>query len=285
MQFSWIFALVIGGVILSLAIFFGGKLFAVGTYQTQAELTKNLDVLLNPFASIRQADVSLSKPISLPEKTNVSFECSAKAQTIKVQLERGKEPFTMPIQNKYIFSEDFNTKELWVFGKTFEMPWRVDNLIYVISKNYCFSTNGMPETIKRELSELNSSKMILEGTRCDVKVCFQGTCNIVVDYNAKTVRANKRTLQFFDDSTMYGAIFDPDEYGCNLDRLMKRLDLQADILLEKANLLKTRGCIEIGGIKQEITGMKASIASKNYQSVKDYADRISNLNIISCPLY
>ena len=291
MQFAWIFALIIGAAILFLAVFFSGKLLQTGTYQTEAELAKSLDVLLNPFASVSQAEVSLSKPVSLPEKTQVNFSCSLSqdSETMSVLLKKGETPFQYAIKNKYIFSEDFNTKDLWVFGKPFNAAWKVDDLIFVVSRNYCFINPD--DRIGKELRELNASliQVVSDAGNCkpdSVKVCFSGICDIYVNSEANHVRTKSgKVLGFIDDATMYAAVFGPKMYDCNIERLMKRLGLQADIFLAKVNLLTERGCYGINAVKPELVGLKAAAANKNLAAIKDYASRIESKNPVSCPLY
>lgn len=294
MQFGWLFAIIIGGVILFLAVFFSGRLLGTGTYYTEADVTRNIDVMLNSFASIGKAEVSLSKPVSLPEKTEINFSCSAAqdSETISALLPRGKEPFFYPIKNKYIFSEDFNSKELWVFAKPFDKPWRVDDLIYIVSKDYCFI--NPPETIRKELEDLNSSKIgIAPNCRKNLlamSVCFSGVCDIFVNTEQGYVRTKSgKQLRYMDDATMYAAIFGPKQYDCNIERLLNRLSFQTDMFISKASILSNRGCFEIAGMNQELAGLKAAINNainnKDYLSMNDYGQRIEEKNKISCPLY
>ena len=296
MQFAWIFALIIGAAILFLAVFFSGKLLQTGTYQTEAELSKSLDVLLNPFASVSQAEVTLSKPVSLPEVTQVNFSCSSSqdSETMSILLKKGETPFQNVIKNKYIFSEDFNTKDLWIFGKPFNAAWKVDDLIFVVSRNYCFINPD--DKIGKELGELNASliQVVSDSGKCktdSMKVCFSGICDIYVNSEANYVRTKSgNILNFIDEATMYAAVFGSRMYDCNIERLMRRLSLQADIFIAKADLLAKRGCYEINAVKPELEGLKAAaestkpIATK-LAAIKDYASRIESKNPISCPLY
>jgi len=283
MQFSWLFALIIGAAILFLAVFFSGKLLETGTYQTEAEMARSIDILLNPFASIRQATITLSKPITLPEKTNISFKCDEinNLQKISILLEKGKKPFTYSIKNKYIFGSDFYAKDIWVFGKPFEMPWRVDDFIYVVSGNYCFV--NAPNNIKAELGTLNSSKIKIVNEKCTnaINVCFSGACDVPVTYNNGKgyVWTKEGNLEFIDDATMYGAVFGQDVYKCNLNRILKRMEIQASIMIGKSDLL---GC---SNIKSDLLGLKSSAATKSYANIIDYAERIKSENSISCPIY
>ena len=114
MQFGWLFAIIIGAAILFFAIYFAGKLIGSGTYQAEAEIARSLDILLNPFASIGKADVSLSKPLALPQKTIVNFSCDAEKDSQRISVTIGKgNPFGYDIKNKYIFSDDFTGKNIY----------------------------------------------------------------------------------------------------------------------------------------------------------------------------
>jgi len=287
MPFAWIFALIIGGAILFLAIFFSGKLFETSSQQTEAELARSLDILINPLSSFQ---ASISNRISMPEKIQVNFSCdkNADSNTISLRTARGKEPFSYVIKNKYIFADDFDSKELWVFSKPFEPAWKVDNLNYLVSKNYCFVNPS--ESIKREMSAFNSSfiQVVSDRAVCKdnaVDVCFSGVCDITVNYAEKTVKIKTSSLRFIDDSTMYGAIFGSKNYGCNLERLLKRMDFQADVFLQKADIIASRGCNEIAALKQEILGLKAAINRGDYGQIRDYGQRANEMNKISCSLY
>jgi hypothetical protein len=167
-------------------------------------------------------------------------------------------------------------------------------MIFVVSRNYCFDSQNMPAGIKDELSALNSSFIkittaaMISSKKCSgITVCFEKSgCDINVKYTLKEVRLRgKLAASFLDDSTMYALIFDPEEYDCNLKRLMKRLDFQADILLEKASILESRGCYEAGGMRQELLGMKTAIANKDYLNIQSYAANLKSKNIASCELY
>ncbi|MEM2956038.1 MAG: hypothetical protein QW041_00460 [Candidatus Pacearchaeota archaeon] len=289
MQFSWIFALIIGGVILFFAIFFSGKLFQLKTYEAEAELTKNLDILLNPFTSISYAEVTLSKPISLAKKTEINFSCNSMDDLQTISTKIGKaESFSYNIRNKYIFSEDFNTKELWVFAKPFNMPWKVDDLIFVVSKDYCFV--NPPEKIKNELSNLNATliKVVSDIRNCkqeSAKVCFSGTCDIYVNTASSYVKTKQGSFNFLDDSSMYAAIFGSKQYSCNLERLFKRLEIQTNIFLKKADLLSARGCYEAEKIKPSLKKMETAVKARDYMNIKTTAIEIESNNPVLCPLY
>ena len=294
MQFGWLFALIIGAAILFLAVFFSGRLLGTGTQMTQAEISRSLDILLNPFASVSQAEVGLSKPLTMPQKTTINFSCNAAADSerIDVKVELGKAPFPYTIKNKYIFAEDFNTKDLWVFSKPFKMPWKVDDMIYVVSRPYCFI--NPPQSIYDELNALNSSfiQPVKSASMCkqnSVKVCFTGCTVYDIKVNPDSVKTKYGSLAYVDDATLYAAVFGPKMYYCNMERLLNRLNSQADVFIEKAGLLSERGCTEANALTPEILGLKSAINNaislKDYSSLEFSSSSIDEKNRIQCPLY
>lgn len=263
---------------------FSGQIFQTGSLQTEAEITSSLDILLNPFASISQAEVSLSKPINLPEISSTNFSCSKDSETISLKIEKSKIAFSKPVTNKYIFADNFTGKSLWVFSKPFEMPWRVDDLIYVVSKDYCFI--NPPEKIKKELNDLNSSRITVSATAdCSgMKVCFSGICDIFVSSNYVRTKRGE-ILNYGDDATMYAAIFGPEEYECNIKRLMSRLQIQSDIFSAKASKLCTGMTSDLISLKSTALAIQNNPKDNTaWANIKFIAAKIDSQKL-SCPIY
>lgn len=290
-EYAWIFSLIIGAVIIFLAIYSSGRYIKTAEYKTSAEMARELDILLNPFASMGSiATMTLSKSVKMPSEVRIEFSCSADEDLEKMSLKAkvGKafsEAAEYKIKNKYIFSEKLEGKELWIFGKPMEMPWRVDDLIYMLSDEYCF-TDSVPESIRREISDLKSSKVLLACTNNSRKVCFGSrSCSINVDYKNGIVRKGNEELEFSGDALMYAAVFsDNSVYKCNLERIMKRLDVQADINLQKAVILQDKGC-DTRSLQQTISSLKLTISRNlvNYMGI--VASEIKQKNPAECPVF
>lgn len=270
--FNWIFALIIGAAILFIAVVFSGKLIETKGYETSAETAANFDFLLNPFASIGAlGEVSMTKTISMPYETIAEISCDDENQELGEQelMLKTKTAFgkwssfieEKPVYDKYIFAETLEGKKFDVFSKSFNIPFRIDDLIYLIDENYCF--NNAPAEINNEVASLNLAFLKTSESNCAEKsknVCFNtGTgaseaCNVFVKcldedekcdygYVEKQEDGKTKKLYFAGQTLMYAAVFSSKEnYECNFDRLMSRLILLDEIYENKANSLEVKGC-------------------------------------------
>jgi len=297
-EFGWLFALIIGAMILFMAVFFAGKIFKTGTYLTETEILRNFDIILNPFSSVGSiASLTLSKPVEMPYQTELKIGCiesgTNQGQEIMLrQFEKGRagEWTSYTIRNKYIFApSNLSGKTFWVFSKPLELPWRVDDLIYMISEDYCFI--GAPSNIQDELNRINASKIHLDDCTANMKeVCFYPTsCNdIQVNYASKTVsKIAEPNYYFADDATMYAAIFsDKKIYDCNMQRILSRLKIQAEIYSAWASSLT--GCVNnmlpvtLSALSTDIDNAKAHpYTTPNLASRASYAE---SLDSYDCPI-
>jgi hypothetical protein len=128
-------------------------------------------------------------------------------------------------------------------------------MLFMSSKDYCFR-NATGEILE-ELERLRVPNIFLEDCSTDdsVQVCFQegsdcdvrvfGTCNEVeCDYLFETgkVFRNGKSLEY-SGNLLYGAIFsDNDLYECEVERLLYRTNKVAELLIEKIDLMGSRGC-------------------------------------------
>jgi len=259
MEFGWLFSLIIGAVIIFLAIFFAGKIFTTGTHLSDVETLRTFDILLNPFSSVGSiASLTLSKSIEMPYNTELNLSCfpsgTQEGQRLSLRTIDKKTTgdwVSYNIKNKYIFGNtSIQGKTFWTFSKPFEFPWRVDDLIYIISENYCFIDNGMPSSIKKELSMINASVIQIVSNQDDceeaITVCFSGCSgqDVIVNYGDQTVAKDRQhTMIFADDASMYAAIFSNNQlYNCNIQRLLTRLQGQIGIYKAWAMELNREGC-------------------------------------------
>lgn len=318
--FNWLLTIIIGAVILFLAVYFAGKLIKTGGYKESAVLLRNLDILLNPFTSIGAIGYVESKPIKMPVETIVEFSCDAKGLgkqglRLKSKGSFGKwSEFTEEfyIYDKYVYATSLKGEKFCLLSKPFVLPFRIDDLIYIISQDYCFV--DAPEEIKEELGGelgvLNKSGcrfIQFEDSRLECKedskkVCFNVVtgCDINVKgvpcgeneecegYKYGDVNKDGKILPFVTDALLYAAIFsDSKTYECNFERLMYRLSLLCDIYKERVSKLNGRGC-EMKNIDQLVASLQDESerirpdTSNLYTSAQNLADRNYYL---SCPLF
>ena len=252
-SFGWLFAIIVGIVIIALAIYFVTKMVGTqGTIQS-AKTGKEIGILLNPLETSFESAVTSS--VIFPEETRIYNGCdnygnfgTQKIEVLQKSFNKWSETdFEVSFLNKYIFSERFSEgRTFYIFSKPFEFPFKVANLMYITSAstNYCFI--DAPEDIEDEISDLKQPNLKLEEecSEDDIKVCFgYGNCDIEVNYDAKKVEKEGELMYFETDALMYAAIFsDKATYECQLKRLMQRIEQLSNIYLGKSNALSIKGC-------------------------------------------
>ena len=255
-SFTWIFAVIIGAIILVLAIYAATKIISTGETQTTTATAKEIGVLLNPLETSFQEEVTTS--LSITRETRIYNGCdnfgefgNQKIKTSQKSFGKWSKPgVEIEFQNKYIFSDGYEEgKIFYVFSKPFDFPFKTADLIYLTSsqKKYCFF--NAPAGIKEETEKLKQENLLIDcsGNENVIKVCFDpGTdfgCNVTVRYNSGYVEKNKIRLYFETDALMYGAIFsDKEIYECQVKRLMQRAESLGSIYNKKANLLSQKDC-------------------------------------------
>ena len=284
LSFGWLFAIIVGAVILILAIYGATKVIKTGQSEEQAVGAKELGILLNPLETGFES--AISTPLQLKVETRIFNTCSDYGNFGKQGIQTSEFSFkkwSIPgvesnFDNKYIFSESpVEGKKFYIFSKPFEFPFKVSDLIYLTSENekYCF--DNAPENIEDEILQLNQENLVADCTdKPDyTKVCFKsGTnCDINVNYNSKYVQKKQDKIYFEEDSLMYAAIFsDKEIYECQVKRLMKRTKHLAEIYKEKELIVSQKNC------ESDLAG-DLDLLISNLDNAKDYKiiSGVSNL--------
>jgi hypothetical protein len=288
-SFAWLFALLVGAVILFLAIYFAIKLIGTGEYQISTATAKQLTILFEPMqialesgkgniAELKEETVIYNKCFSSGSFGLQRFSLSRKGFGNKWTKEGGD----IPVTNKYIFSNASEQgKTVYFFSKPFMMPWKVSEVTFLSTSNYCFV--NAPEEIK---DDIPSSIQNIKFDNCsqEIKVCFgQGNCEIEVEgsclgyncesiYDSGFVSKNNEKMYYdsfdnqgVDRSLLYGAIFSSKEiYECNVKRLMLRIVQEALLYSEESGFLTGR-C----GSLPETGVLEVASAARNYKSSLD----------------
>jgi hypothetical protein len=186
--------------------------------------------------------------------------------------------------NKYIFSENGTEgKNFLVFSKPFEFPFKVANLVYMVSllDSYCFV--DAPERIKEEIESINQKNLIVGNcTGDETLVCFESSgCDIKVDYDNDYVVKDGQTVYFEGDALMYAAIFSwPEYYECQVERLMMRVENMAALYKDKGTFILRAGChsnLNSGLIS--LSNAAGSLdSSANLKSVELIAEELREMN-------
>ena len=295
-SFTWLFAIIVGAIILGGAIYAVTKL--VKTSQVESDVTAGteIEILLNPLETSFE-DVKTTT-ITTPAETRIYNICEEPEpdvifgkQKIRVtQMSFNKWTETQQevgFENKYIFSENYSQgKNFYVFSKQFNFPYKTADLIYITpsTKKYCFV--DAPEEIEDEIKQMKQANLVIEncsGKKNFTQVCFETTknCNIEVNYDEKSVSKNGYKIYFETDALMYAGIFSSKEiYECQVSRLVSRTSELANIYAQKQNLISINGCES--SILNDLVVFQSLLnsfeSSENLASIKNVADEIDIQN-------
>jgi len=290
MTFNWIFALIVGGVILVLAIYGATRFIETGEEALYTESAAKLISLLDPFET--GLATGKSSQINFQKLTRTFYECDEFSnqpfgrQMISFSEQTIGDKFGAPggavaIKNKYVFAEnELEGKDLYVFSKPFFMSFKVADLIMISSRDYCFYQ--APEEIEEEVSGLNIPNVILtddfDNCTDKISVCWGGEdCDIEVT-ESRVVKGGEQL--YYTDDLLYAAIFSSVEnYECNLKRLKKKFDELTLVYIDKVNVIQKYGCGT--GIKADLDFLR----NQKVESSRDMAlltedlDDLSSINL------
>lgn len=258
-SFSWLFALIVGAVILFLAIFFISKFAGTQANIQDTKNAKEISVLLNPLETgFEESGKTL---LTLPTNSRLVTRCVSSdefgKQTLNLQSENydkySDTRTEISFNNKYIFFEkNVEGKIFYIFSKPLNFPFKIATLNYIIpvSQKYCFV--DVPRDIKEDLEKVNISnfKLVDDLTDCDEgakTVCFDSSnCLINVDNSDYSVKKSNSFVYYEDNSAlMFAAIFsDSNLYECQLKRLLKRTSYLSNMYLQKYYLDQEAGCAQ-----------------------------------------
>lgn len=291
-SFGWLFAIIVGAVILFLAIYGATKVIKTGQQEGQAVSAKELGILLNPLETGFES--AISTPLSLRVETRILNRCDTSGNFGKQGIQTSEFNFnrwSLPgvesnFENKYIFSNKIvEGKKFYIFSKPFEFPFKVSDLIYLTSENekYCFDDS--PEDIEEEILQLNQANLAPDCTNKPdyTKVCFKSAtnCDINVNYNVKYVQKGQEKIYFEEDALMYAAIFSSQEiYSCQVERLMKRTKQLAEIYSEKELIVSQKNCNSdlSGDLNLLISSLENAKDYKIINNIADLVEDIKNKN-------
>ena len=259
-SFPWLFAIIVGGFILFLAIYSVTKI--TDTQQTiSTTITgKELGILLNPLEIGFESSKTI--PISMPAESRIYNKCNDFGEFGQQIIQ--------------VSERSFNAWTDVGLNAPFEFPFKVADLIYFTSaeKNYCFVNS--PEDIEEELLNLNQPNLFAETCpENSIQVCFNSDdCEINVEYYSGIVRKGEQTFYFETDALMYGAIFSSKGiYECQTGRVMQRLKNLALLYKDKSRFIFSQGC------SNELDAGLLSLSNfaDNYQDSEDLSSAINTV--------
>lgn len=291
LPFNWIFAVLVGGVILFLAVYAVGKFIGTSEKVSYTETGARLVAILE---SVGGSGSEKIPDIDFRENVKIVFSCDELSsrpfgkQT--VSFGRDGEGSKISIKDKYVFAENIEGKRVSIFSKPFYLGYKVGDLLMISSKNYCFYKT--PPLIKDEISGLGLTNVRFEDESFDgcpensVNVCFAGeNCDIEVidssgDFNIGKVVKNGEEM-YFVGNLIFAAIFSsPEIYECNVKRLVGRFRELALMYEEKIKQIEEKGCDSNIDIKLDLIRSYYSKDSRDLIELIEMADGVDELNKI-----
>ena len=288
-NFTWLFAIIAGAALLALAIYGAVKIGDTQRHQSDTEIAKTLDILTDPMQA-GWADSKGSR-ISFKKETRINNFCSDfefGKNTLSVATKSGigaewnRAGGEVAVKDKYIFSSLEEGKDYFVFSRAFEFPYKVSDLIFMSSKEYCFT--GASPQIVRDVEGIGVEIIKTQNCSSDsVKVCFNSgdDCEIVVhgDENSGYVVKNKEDYNYVGN-LLYGAIFsDKDVYDCNVQRLLYRTGKIAEVYIDTGRAREANG---VGtNLIPQLMFFKDSVMNKSQENFISLIPIMNNLEQIN----
>lgn len=295
LNFTWIFAILAGGAILLLAIYGATRVGDTARFQSDTEIAKQISILTDPLQA-GYAEGSFGS-ISFQKETRVNNICYSdefgrNEISVSTRSSVGEEwnpaGVATTIKNKYIFSKTRTSgKDFYVFSKPFNLPYKVADLIFMTSENYCFSGSGIDyQEIVKEVTNLNIPNIETANPCVNtdaIKVCFSSTgsnCDIIVsgtcssnlaecnsNFDKGTVKLASGEVVNYIGNLMYAAIFSEESnYDCNVERLLYRAEKLSEELINKSNIMSARDCST--GMNQDLSSWKSTLVSTTPENIQ-----------------
>ncbi len=306
-SFGWMFSVIVGAIILFFALYASSRLIKIEREVKDTEIAQEIGILLTPIETNLESGRAIT--ITLPYETRVINECNERGtfglQRLRVATKSLGEEWQEPgapssFHNKYIFSDEITEgKELNVFSKPFNFPFKIADLIYIWSDDEAYCFVNTPREIEKEISELKIKNIILDNKNCtktSKKVCFSTSgCDIDVSLDiSKELRGSvkkkfEESVYFEGSALLYGAIFSNSEiYECQIKRLMNRAGELALIYEGKSQYLSAKECGS-STLQEDLIGYakKSSINnSRDLIALSNIAYELGRANNgLSCKLF
>ena len=284
--FGWLFGLIVGAMILSLAIFMATKIMTQEQTKIDASFAKEIGVLMNPL-QIGAGD-SRSGNIKFAVDTQLYLTCEEYGDFGKQKILVSQKSFgnwtstgvEVSFNNLHIFSKSLvEGKNFILMPRKFEFPYKITELMILIPKTerYCFV--DAPDNVVTEVQNWDLSNVVMNCSDGDIKVCFEGSsgCDISVKYNEGIIQHPEGRIYFSDDDLMYAGIFsDVETYECQLKRLMKKTASLAMLYRDKYPIIAKAGCSS--NLNNDLVVFSSSLNSlESSNSIKSLATQAKTM--------
>lgn len=315
-SFGWIFSLFIGAAVIALAFYAATEFIGSQETISNTEVAQEISTLLNPISSGLSSGKTFE--ITTSEQTSIFNECDERGnfgkQIISVSGEGNLDSKSTAVgldassNDKYVFSENLvEGRNFRGFSQPFYYPFRIGDLIYLISKDQTYCFVSPPEDVEEDIRSLRLDedeliRIVSSKSDCqneEKEVCFfSGDCEVEIDMDSKLVKKEFDELYFEEsfsegskNALLFGAIFSSKEvYECQVKRLLKRGANVASLLIGKVDQLGARGCSS-SNLKSDLFSysnycLNVSSSKEVKFNIFDLANNIEEENdAASCKIY
>src|SRR3989344_6003333 len=134
--FHWILIMIVGAVILLFGVIFAGKSGGVEQQKQNVLVVEYLEMFFNPFTSVGAIADSFGKKVSLPYEIDAELRCEGGKEFLFVGS--GGKISSEKIENFVYTPSKIKARELFVLTKSFEIPFRVTDLIFTFDSGQKF---------------------------------------------------------------------------------------------------------------------------------------------------
>ncbi len=306
LPFEWIFAMIIGGIIIFIAVYAAVKGFNTGNQAANTELIARLESYLNPYetglGSGQTGEIHFSADSTIYFDQCNENDINSKpfgSQSIsfmqKMFRKDQKKGEYVPLITKYVFAnETVKGKDFYIASIPFFMGYKVSDIILIYSNNYCFVQ--APNQIIEQVEGIQLKRIMFSDdiNNCTgIKVCFginNNKCEIKVypndeEYISGRVEAyNKKKelyVVYYTGNLIYGAIFSYENlYECNVKRLMNKFRELGKVYLEKIKIIEMKGCSSniVGKLISAMQGADELQSSKQLLALSEEVKEIQEIN-------
>jgi hypothetical protein len=293
MPFEWVFAMLIGGVILFIAIYAVVHIMSLGQGIVNTGTAAQIESYLSPYETGQGSGISDELHFSVQSKllfqrcepnNSKPFGMQTFAFTEKMFGKYGKESERIAIVSKYVFAnETIEGKDIYIVSIPYFMGYKVSDLFLIYSGKYCFF--GAPDNVKDDIGRLQLKNIdVSDNQSCKgINVCFDGNgknCSVRVSSPERYVEKNGKRM-YYTGNLIYAAIFSSDKiYECNVKRLMNKFNELGWVYLEKIKIMEMKGCSS--NIQLVLNqAMKIAKAMPNSQGLQELDDQILSIDKIN----
>lgn len=274
-QFSWIFVIIAGAIILSFFVMFGFKYIDLQTKKENALLTSSV---YNSIYSLQKTEFSTEAEIDLTLKKDVKVACNS--FSIGNYISKS-------LSDEFVFAPmKMQSNKLYIYMKTWDYPFRIANFFYLTSpeRSYTVVYDSSSEEFVKSLyfpKNFNVKVTTSDDKRINNKIVYFYDTSKGMSIEPKEygyLKINGKKYPFFGKSMIYGAIF-TDNYECMLEKSLNKYKLLVDIYEGKAQLMFfLKPSCNYDRIKFDLSKLGKAIESRKYEDIFTLSKSIEGEN-------